>query len=209
MKLQNLFPLALVALAGLTLGSGCPTIPKVEDRIVEMALGASTTLEFQAEGILNTYDDVGIEDLAVDFDLNKALDDAGIDVSDLKDIKLAGVSYRVTVPDPNAGRAISNATVTARRGAGVETALVTNFNQNVDAVTGWTTAPLDPAGVTLINGLLTDMVTAAKNHTAVPNSAISYHVHGTSTPTDVTTTFTWQLRVDLTIIGTIKVKVLD
>lgn len=208
-KLHYLLPLALIAAAGLSLGAGCPTVPKIEDRVVELALGATTTLSIPAVGVVNTYDQVGPEDLAVDFNLNKVLDDAGVDTKDLKDIKLAGISYRVTVPDPNTGRSIDNATVTARRGVGAETPLITNFSQNVDAVSGWTKAPLDPAGVALINGLLTDIVTAAKANTPVTNSTIIYHVVGESNPPAVTTHFTWELRLDLTILGTIKVKVLN
>ena len=209
MKLHRLFPIAVIALAGLSLGSGCPTVPKIEDRVVELALGSSTTLTLPAIGIVNVYDQTGVEDLVADFDLNKALSDAGVDASDLKDIKLAGISYRVTVPDPNAGRTIANATVTARRGLGAETALISSFTQNVDAVSGWTTAPLSAAGVTLINGLLTDIMTVAKNGGSVASPTITYHVQGTSNPTGANTTFTWQLRLDLTIVGTVKVKVLN
>jgi hypothetical protein len=209
MRIQRLLPIALIAVAGLTLGSGCPTVPKIEDRVVELALGATTTLSIPAAGILNTYDDIGVENLVTDIDLNQILDDAGVDASDLKDIKLAGISYRVTVPDPNTGRTINNATVTARRGAGAEVALITNFNQNVDAVSGWTTAPLSAAGVTLINGLLTDIMTVAKSGGSVANPVITYHVVGVSNPQGVTTNFTWELRLDLTIVGSIKVKVLN
>ena len=209
MRLHRLLPLALIAVAGLTLGSGCPTVPKIEDRVVEMALGATTTLSIPAVGILNSYNQTGVEDLVADIDIHKVLSDAGINAADLKNIKLAGISYRVTVPDPHAGRTINNATVAAHRGAAGDTPLITNFNQNVDAASSWTTAPLDPAGVTIINGLLTDIVTVAKNGGSVANPVITYHVVGVSNPQGLTTNFTWELRLDLTIVGTIKVKVLN
>ena len=37
MRLHRFLPVALIAFAGLSLGSGCPTMPKLEDRIVELA----------------------------------------------------------------------------------------------------------------------------------------------------------------------------
>ena len=209
MKTRHLLPLAIVALAGLSLGAGCPTVPKLEDRVVELALGSSTTVEIPAAGVINVYDDTGVENLATDIDLNNILGGAGVNVSDVKDIKLAGISYRVTVPDPTAGRSIDNSTVTARRGAGVETQLITNFSQSVSGASSWTKAPLSPAGVTLINGLLTDILVAKKGGVPVVNPTLVYHVVGTSNPQGVTTNFTWQIRLDLTIVGTIKVKVLN
>ncbi len=215
MKMNRLLPLAVIALAGLSLGSGCPTFPSLKDRLVDLAVGGSTTLTFQASGIINTYDDVGSEDLVGDVDLQKLLDDAGIKADDVVDVKLAGVSYRVSVPDPNAGRTIANATVQAGRGPGpgpgpTPTALITNFTQNVDAATNWTQAPLDPAGVALINGLLTDILTATKSHSSVvPNPVVTYHVHGESQPANVSTSFTWQLKLDLTIVGKIKVTIVS
>lgn len=210
MKMRHIIPLALIAFAGLSLGSGCPTVPKIEDRVVELALGSSTTLEIPAVGVINVYNQTSPPDsLAKDIDLASILSDAGVDIQDVKDIKLAGISYRVTVPDPNTGRSIDNATVTAARGAGGQTPLITNFSQNVSAASSWTKAPLDPAGVTLINGILTDILVAAKNGTQVSNAVISYHVQGTSNPTVAITNFTWELRLDLSIVGSIRVKVLS
>ena len=167
-------------------------------------------LEIPAVGVINVYNQTSPPDsLAKDIDLASILSDAGVDIQDVKDIKLAGISYRVTVPDPNTGRSIDNATVTAARGAGGQTPLITNFSQNVSAASSWTKAPLDPAGVTLINGILTDILVAAKNGTQVSNAVISYHVQGTSNPTVAITNFTWELRLDLSIVGSIRVKVLS
>jgi len=178
MKTYRLLPIAVIALAALSMGSGCPTVPSLKDRLVEMALGGSTTLTIVATGVVNTYDEIGTENLTTDVNIKQMLDDAGIDVSQLKDIKLAGISYRVTEPDPIAGRSIDNATVTAGRGAGpgpgtTPTPLITNFSQNVGAATNWTQAPLDPAGVTLINGILTDMIALAKSGTPVTNPVLT------------------------------------
>src|SRR5207247_1972702 len=86
----------------LSLGSGCPTFPKLEDRTVELALGGTTTLEFQSASTASTHYDIsGDYDLSAGIDVDQLLKDAGIDASDVTDIKLTGVSYRVSVP--NAG----------------------------------------------------------------------------------------------------------
>ncbi len=210
MTIQRLIPFALLAFAGLSLGSGCPTIPKIEDRVVEMAVGASTTLEFVADGATNVWSESGDYNLATQIDISQILDDAGIDVEDVKDIKLSGVSYRVTVPDATPNRTVTASTLKASRGGGPATDLVvTNTSERVDAAFDWKTAPLSAAGVTLINGLLTDILNAAKNHTAVANPVVSYTYDGTSTPVNVATQFTYQVRLDVSIVGTIKVKVLD
>ena len=211
MKMRHLLPFAIVALAGLSLGAGCPTVPKLEDRVVELALGSSTTLTLLAYGDVNTLDDAGTENLATDIDLNAILNGAGVDIADVTGIKLSGISYRVTVPDPIPGRSISATTVTAQRGVAAPVALISSFGQNVSAASSWTTAPLSGAGVVLINGLLADILAGAKAQppTTPANPSLTYHIMGTSNPTGATTNFTWQLRLDLSIAGTIKVKVLN
>jgi len=206
MRLHRLLPLSLIALAALSLGSGCPTVPSIQDRLVDLAVGGSTTLTIPASGVINTYDFTGPEDLNADLDLTSILDDAGIDVQDVKDVKLSGISYRVTVRDPNPGRTIANATVTAQSGGGAAKPLVTNFTVKVDTVTTWTRAPLDTAGVTVINNVLASVLNSVKHGGAVP--IITYHVLGQSNPQGVSTSFTWQLRLDVSVVGTIKVKVL-
>lgn len=211
MKIHRVLPLAVIGLAALSLGAGCPTVPKIEDRTVQLAIGGSTTLPEVAVGITNNVVNAGgTEDLASDIDVS-SLVGKSLDLSNVDDIKLSGIWYRVTVADPTGSRTITG-TVAAGRGNGPvspNTPLVTNFSQGAGAVTDWIAAPLDPAGTALINGLLTDILTAAKNGTAVPNSAITFLYSGTSSPTGVNTTFSWQLRLNLTIIGKVKVKVLN
>jgi hypothetical protein len=203
MRLQRLLPFALIALAGLTLGSGCPTIPKLKDRVVELAMGGTTTLEFRGQSTVSTtWNSTGTYDLSADIDLTTLLDDADIDASDVTGIKLSGVSYRVSVADAG-GHTISNGTVTVQRaGSASASTLVNNFSQNVGSVTPFITAPLTAAGVTVLNDLLADIVTAAKNHTSVANPGITYTIHGTADglPYD----FFWQLKLDISVAGKIK-----
>jgi len=210
MNIHRWTALAVIVLAALSLGSGCPTIPKLEDRTVELAAGGSAVLSFDADGSTNTWDETGLYDLANDVDINQLLDNAGIGVDKVKDIKLSGISYRVS--RPQAGRSIQGGTVTAARTGymgGTPQTLVTSFNQDVSATTGWIQAPVTSAGVDLINGLLTDILTAAKNHTPVANSVVTYHVTGTSIPMGTPTDFTWEVKLDVTIVGEVDVQVLD
>jgi hypothetical protein len=207
MRTKRYVELMVIGLAALTLGSSCPLIPKVEDRVVELAVGGSTTAEFVAAGIINTYDDTQTVDIHDGVNLSQILSDGGIDVSDVKSVALSGVSYRVTVPDPNPGRTIANGNVTIQRAGGSEVPLVTNLNQNVDAATSFTTATLDPQGVAVLNGILQDLLTEVQTGTPAANTTVTYHVLGDSQPTGASSSFTWQLKVDINIVGTIKVKV--
>src|SRR5262245_34386919 len=210
MKTPRWTACAVIVLGALSLGSGCPTIPKLEDRTVELAVGGSTVLSFDADGSTNVWDETGLYDLANDIDINALLDDAGMSVDKVKDIKLSGISYRVS--RAQTGRSIQNGTVTASRTGymgGAAQTLVSSFNQDVSATTGWISAPVTNAGVDLVNGLLTDILTAAKNHTPVANSVVTYHVTGTSVPQGTATDFTWEIKLDVSIVGEVDVQVLD
>jgi hypothetical protein len=208
MRIHRLLPLAVLALGGLSLGSGCPTIPKIQDRVVELAVGGTTTLDFVADGSTNTWSGTGDYDLA-DIDINSLISGAGIDIQDVKSVTLSAVSYRVSVPDPTTGRTITSGSVSATRGGGSPVTLLSNFQQAADQETPFITAPVSAAGVTMINDLLSDLLTAAKNGGTVPNSSVHYSYNGDSQPVGIPTHFTWQLKLDLSIVGNVKVKVLD
>ena len=208
MRIHRLLPLAVLALGGLSLGSGCPTIPKIQDRVVELAVGGTTTLDFVADGSTNTWSGTGDYDLA-DIDINSLISDAGIDIQDVKSVTLSGVSYRVSVPDPTSGRTITSGSVTATRGGGSPVTLLSNFQQAADQETPFITAPVSTGGVTMINQLLSDLLAAAKGGPPVSNTTVHYAYSGDSTPLNTPTHFTWQLKIDLAIVGNVKVKVLD
>jgi hypothetical protein len=198
--------IVLLALGALSMGSGCPLIPEIKDKVVQLAVGGSTTTEWVSDGEVNTHDDSQTVDIKTDIDLPKILSDAGIDVLDVDDIKVSGISYRVTAPDPEPTRRIVNGQVTVRRGAGAETPIVTNFNVLVNSATTYQTATVDPLGVDLINTLLDDILTELQSGISASPTQITYHVTGQSTPTGVPTHFTWQLKLDLSIVGKVKVK---
>lgn len=197
--------MALVA-ALAALNGGCLLIPQLKDRVVELAVTGSTTVEFHASGLINSFDETRSLDLRDEVDLQQILDDAGIDVTNVTNIALSGVAYRISVADPEASREIVNGTVKVTRSGGSEQTLVTAFNAAAGAVTDFTTATLDANGVTQLNNLLDEWLTELKGG-APANTAFSYHVSGDSFPSNVNTDFYWEVKVTISITGTVDVTV--
>jgi len=199
--------LLVLAVGALSLGAGCPLIPEIKDRIVELAVGGSAAVEFVASGTSSVYAQTNTFDFA-DIELQQILADADVDLSDVEngDIRLAGVSYRVTVPDPESTRRITSGTIRITRDGDSERPFVTNFTLDpVNGATGYRTATLDTAGVRVINNLLVELLAEAKGGTIASNTGVMYRVNGTSSPDGVD--FTWELKVDLTIKGKVKITV--
>ncbi|MGH7731217.1 MAG: hypothetical protein ACRENJ_08215 [Candidatus Eiseniibacteriota bacterium] len=199
---------ALVVAIGLVNG-GCILIPEIEHRIVELAVGGTTVVEFVSNGTINNHDETSTVNILDGFDLAQILADAGVDVSNVTNIALAGIEYRVTVPDPEASRQIVDGTVTIRRGLGLELPLISGFNAGAGAVTGWQVAPLDPSGaaVALINSILNDIRGELPLSPPPDVTTITYHVTGQSVPANIATNFTWELKIKITITGTVQVSV--
>lgn len=198
-------PLAVVA-------NSCILIPEIEERIVELAVGHSIVVPFTSLGETNTHDDLETINVALDVSLDQILDDNGIDASDVKDVKLAGVAYRVTQGE--AGRTITGGTVEFRRHptatpAGTFLPLVTSFSADAGAPTGWITVPLAAAGVTDLNALLADLLDEAKGNGPAANTWVTYHVNGVSNPVADPTDFKWEVRLSLTIVGTITTDIVN
>jgi hypothetical protein len=205
MRIKRLLEIgALGVIAVLTLGSGCPLKPEIKDKLIQLAAAGSVSDTLHALGSINVDDQ--IDDFSAAVDVADILHKAGIDADAVDDIKLSGVSYKVAIKDPDDSRQIQNGTVEIKRGGGAFTPLVTNFNETVNTVTTFKTAPLDPAGVTLLNGLLADALENVKHGTLIPNPQITYHFSGTSAPTPATTNFYWVIKVDISIIGKVKIK---
>lgn len=204
----QLAALGLIAVSGMG-ASGCPLIPEVHQKAVELAVGGSTAADFAAEGEINFHNDVEVVDLAAGLDLASVIDDAGIDVSKVKDIKVSGVSYRTTRPDPTPNRRIVDGSVTIARGAGAPVSLVDSFQADVNAATSFQTAPLNPAGVALLNDLVADLLNELKTGTPAGNTTVTIHVTGASSPTNVPTDFEYQLKLDVSIVGTVDVDVVE
>lgn len=209
MRMRNRSTLAALILTML-FGQGCLLIPEIEKRVVELAVGGSTTQEFVASGELNVHDKRDTVDVRTAIDLPSLLDNAGIDLSDVETIAFSGAAYRVTQQDPTANRAIQNGTVTIQRGlAGAETPLVDNFNVLVNdpANLSFQNTTLNSAGVALINQLLNDVLAELKGGPPATNTIVITHVHGDSSPGQIATDFKYEIRFDVSIVGTVHVDV--
>lgn len=200
--------LALV-LALAVMNGGCVLIPEIKDRIVELAVGGSSVVEFVSNGTVNSYNETNTINVLDGFNLGQILADAGIDVSDVTNIALSGVEYRVTVADPEAGRQIVNGNVTIDRDGVLGMPLISGFTANADAVSDWQMAPLDPGGaaVASINTMLNDIRTELPLSPPPNVTTVTYHVTGQSVPTVVPTNFTWEVKIKITITGTVTVSV--
>jgi len=200
--------------------NGCILIPKIEDRVVELAVGHSVVIPFQARGTINFEDDAKVVDLDSDFDLKSVLDDAGIDASDVKDVKLASVAYRVT--KPQSGRTITGGQVEFQTSSSAPgslptgapptagfTPLVTSFSADAGSATDYVAVPLAPAGVTALNTMLGQFLSDVKNGGSTHPRYLTYHVYGASNPSGSNTDFDWEFRLELSIVGTFKTKVVN
>lgn len=210
MRTKTVKILALPLLAFLTLGANCPLIPQIEERLVELALLHSTAVEFSSVGDLNVIDETETIDITNDFNLEQILNDAGVDVSQAKSIKVAGAAYVTTEPELGTGRRIENGTVTFNRAGGPTVTLVSNFSEWVNEVLEYKTAPLDAAGVAELNALLADLLADLQDGPpSTANATVTYHLTGQSIPALEETDFKWKLRLDISVVGTIKVDVLN
>jgi hypothetical protein len=198
--------LALVAALGAANG-GCMLIPEIKDRIVELAVGGSTVVEFVTNSATNAIDETNTVDVLDGFNLAQILDDAGIDVSRVTNIALSGLEYRVTVPDADPTRQIVNGNITISRGLATNLDLVSGFSAPVGAVSNWEIAPLDPGGaaVTEINTMLNQILGSLQGGPPA-NTTLGYHLTGQCTPA-TPFQFTWELKVKITITGTVDVSV--
>lgn len=184
--------------------NGCILIPEVEDRIVELAVGASTSAEFHSQGASTSLNDTKTIDIKLDVNLSEILSDNGIDASDVKDIKIAGLSYKVVVPQ--ASQSITGGTLKAHRGAGADTTIATGVSANLSAATGYITVPLTSDGSKFVNNLLYELLREAKGGPAAANTNITYTVTGTSA---VAPNFTWAFKLDVTMVGSFKTTVVN
>ncbi len=204
MKIHRLLPIAVIALGGLSLGSGCPTIPSLKDRVVELAVNLSTTLPpFHGDGPGAHFTST---DPAFDFnnvDLSALLSGTDVDLSDVTGIKLAKVSYAVTT---GAGipLTITNGQVTVHRGTAADVVLIQNFTQDVTNPTGFVMAPLQPAGVDVLNQVLADLLASAKAGTPLANPLLKYTVSGDASNATAAYHFQWTLKLEVSVSGKTK-----
>ena len=205
--------LVTVVLAASLWGTGCILIPEIKDRIVQLAVSGATSASFDASGPetdpLNKTQVVSIGD-GTDLDLRKILDDAGVNVDDVVDVKLQSVAYAITAADPLASRTVQG-NLTVQRTAGTEQPLITGFNTGVGAVTPYQPATLQSAGVTEINLALASVLSQLKSGGTATESA-TFRVTGTTTPNtnpSQNIAFTYAVRLTINMVGSVKVSVPD
>ena len=191
------------------MNGGCLLVPEIKDRIVELAVGGSTVVEFVSSGTINSFDEANTVNILNGFDLAQILADAGVDPASVTNIALSGVDFRVTIPDPEASREIANGTLTIDRNGSGPLPLVSNFSAGAGATTDWQVAPLDPsgAGAEEINLMLNDILHALPSPPSPNLTTVTYHLTGQSIPGNVPTHFTWELKVRITVTGTVTVSV--
>jgi hypothetical protein len=198
-------PAALVLLA-MTTGTGCLLFPQLKDKVVDLVTGGSVTADFQARGELNVHNQLKTIDIRDSIDIADVLDDAGIDVSDVKRITVGGISYRITKAE--AGRSITSGNITIQRLGGPVATLVSDFSADASALTGWLSPTLDAAGVGEVDALLAEILAELQGGGSA-NTVITYHVSGLSVPADVGTDFDYQLRLTVSIVGTVTTQWLE
>jgi len=187
--------------------------PCTEEKIVDVVIGFTTTLQLIASGSTNTFTSTGTVDLKSDLDLATELSDAGVDAATLTpgDIQIAQVFYRVTQPDVVANRTITNGNLQISRlddGTGLplagadHVALATGWSGpagtgNVPSTTAWTdiTADLSPAGVAILNQYVADLIAELQGGAPAVNTMIQYDVSGDSTPTNQATSFHYEVKI--------------
>lgn len=209
MRIRNLWQLPAVALLALSVQGGCILMPEMVDRIVELAVSGTVTEQLDAVGVVNTHDDRDTVDVRGELDLAAVLEDADIDVSKVKAIKVQGATYRTIRLDPQATREIQNGTVTVQRIGGPAQVLISNFNARVNEVTTARTAQLNAAGVGVVNTLIGQLLTELQGGGSAGDARIIYHVTGTSVPAGVATDFTWELKLIVSIVGEVDIEVVE
>jgi len=210
MRPMNWLRVSLWLVAAVPLmGGQCVPVPELKEKTVEIALGAAVSAQFDAEGLINTYNETVTVDIADSLDLREILIGAGIDPVDVRDVKMAGAAYRMVEPDPSPDRQIVGGGVSVRRQGGSDAVLIASFTETVNEVVNFETAPLNADGVEVINGLLYDLLVEVQTGVPAPNTSLSITVTGQSVPTDVRTDFRWELKIYFSIMGVVEVEVVE
>jgi hypothetical protein len=194
---------ALLALVA----NGCLVVPQIKDKVIDLVTGSEVVAPFSTTGSTDTFTQTAPLDLRDALDIAGVLDKAGIDVSDVKSATVSSVSYRITRAE--AGRTITSGEVLVGvGGAAPADTLIADFSGSAAAVTAWKYPRLGVAGVTQLNDLLAGIVDELKTGTPV-DQRVSWSVHGVSEPVGVNTDFDYELRLTISIVGTVKTKWLE
>jgi hypothetical protein len=172
-------------------GSTC-----TEDRDVQVVITADITAQLPATGSDNEFSGSGTAFLNNEIDLQEILDDNGLESID--EVTVQSAFYRVITPDPTASRTITGLITVQDQGLVSLTSVLVNDPAHLD----WTAVPLLPGGVAVINSALAQLVAGG-------SPSLTFSAAGTSTPTDVPTSFVWEVKVRVNVVGTAQVTVVD
>jgi hypothetical protein len=192
----------LVPLA-LTLPLTASTCTKTKD--VDVVVGVPTEIELSIDstGGSNYHEDTNAVDLRDDLDLASALDDAGIDRSEVSAIHVVQVFYRITAPQ--AGKMLTNGHLTVERGdiaggfvpSGSEVVVADGYTADLGTTSpDWidVTDSIRP-GINVLDALAGDLLNELKTGTPAQHTAVRYHVSGNVEPGDTETHVGWSLRI--------------
>jgi hypothetical protein len=191
--------LAFAALGALLVGAKCPGIPDTHDAEITLVTEEFIELTFHAEGEINVDDDTYTIDIE---DLREQLDDAGIDIGFVDEIRVSAVEYgAVTCDAGNPDRRILGEFVKiSRGGGGPATDLILDFEEEVCPLMGLLVpAPIEEGGIDTLNVYMAELLTALK--TFGSEYTVSGSFRGTSEPVSADTDFLWRVRIYYHVSG--------
>ena len=178
----------------------------LDERCVEMVVGATITASFEARGSENVHNDVAVVDLIDNADIKQVLADNGFE--DMVVAYIESVFYRVTKRDAGAPDRTVSGYVTVD---GMNLIEYQSVAINDPTLADWTPAPLEQAGVDYINGLLLNyfMDIFINGIPDPPHPIVDFECAGTSEPQGVPTDFDWEVRVKIVLVGENCLEVVD
>ncbi len=170
------------------------------DRVVDVVITVDLTALIHAQGSQNTFSGsttVSVED---QIDIQKILDDNGLESIDT--VTVQSVFLKTTVKDPTTSRTVSGSIDVQRTGSPASLVAFQSAVVDDPVWEDWNPVALQSAGVTILNDALADVVAG------VPAS-LTFSVGGTSTPTSIATDFWWGAKLRLNVVGTKKITVFE
>jgi len=178
----------------------------LEERGVEVVVGASVTAPFEARGEQNVHHDTYVANLIENADVQQILEDNGFE--DMVAAYIESAFYRVTKQDAGAADRMVSGYITVD---GKNLIQYASIAVNDPTLADWTPVPLVEEGVDYINGLLADYFIEmfVNGNPNPPEPMVTFECGGTSEPQGTPTDFDWEIRVKLVLVGKTEVEVLD
>lgn len=182
----------LVLCIGLT-GETC-----TDEKGISLVVGANVEALFEARGSTNVYSGTEVVNTIDNADIDQILAD-----NDFEEFEVAFVEaawFRVVQKDPVAGRTVSGNILVD----GLTFISYTSIPVNDDQYAFWTPVPMNDSGRNYINNQLLTYFFELFDEDGIPPSTeptFTFEIAGDSTPIDEPTSFDWELRLKLTLVG--------